>query len=200
MATTNERPILFSTPMVQAIIDGRKTQTRRTIKYYVSDQHPLRQTAKWMKDNNTCPYGHIGDVLWVRESFLKGYFDDGTHGYKADWNETAAEYVKEHKWKPSIHMPKDAARIWLKITDIRVERLQDISEKDAIAEGVESKIIDGQKFYFNYLVNMTCLDNPYFSFFSLWDKINGYESMESNPFVWVVEFEVLSKNGKPSNL
>jgi hypothetical protein len=174
-----EYPILFSTPMVQAILEGRKTQTRRVIQPQpkVINKHDF----KW---KNLCysgmteihggtfrlqnPYGWPGDLLWVRETFQ--IIPPNSIFYKAD---------KENKvkkgWKPSIHMPKEAARIWLQIKDVRVERLQQISYADAKAEGVEY---------------------PH-NFYDLWLKINGPLSWDANPWVWVVEFEVVSTTGKP---
>ena len=206
-----EKPILFSTPMVQAILDGRKTQTRREIKQANGWDHNWRPTLikeehidgipryemrcgtqyslPWFK----CPYGQPGDVLWVRESYSKDYFDfnGGNHAYKADWNKTDAEYVSEPKWKPSIHMPKAACRLFLRITNVRVERLQNISEEDAIAEGIGKDNAGWWKDYTHpdsagYMVAKN-------SFRSLWHSINGEQSWNDNPWVWVVEFEQIKK-------
>ncbi len=192
--STKFKPILFSTEMVQAIIEGRKTQTRRALKYYVSDQHPLRQTAKWMKDNSTCPYGNINDVLWVRECYC--IWDDGTFKYKTQstcdtygWKDTMID--KGIKWKPSIHMPKSACRLFLKIKDVRVERLQDISKADAWAEGV--KEIEKNEAYFDYMNEAGSYATAKGSFFSLWKSINGEDSFDANPWVWVIEFERVEK-------
>lgn len=146
-----QRPILFSTEMVQAILAGRKTQTRRVVKGLESLKNPYFQslvqhatgsiTFSSLESNEVIelknPYGQVGDVLWVREAYCPKYFDGNIHCYKADFNQTAYEFVSEPKWKPSIHMPKDAARIWLRIKDVRVERLQDLSEDDALAEGID---------------------------------------------------------------
>ncbi|MDO8997221.1 MAG: hypothetical protein Q7U77_11390 [Sediminibacterium sp.] len=179
-------PILFSTAMVQAIIEGRKSMTRRVVKPQPSEtgvsafndgEHPQMK----------CPYGQVGDILWVRESFISGYeCDEGSFNtdedgeyipvlkYKADresfdWYDGNSDFPCEKiPWKPSIHMPKSACRIFLKITNVRVERLQDISEEDAIAEGIAS-------------------------FKSLWQSINGEKSWDDNPWVWVIEFERIEK-------
>jgi len=169
-------PILFSTTMVQAILNGSKTMTRRVVKNFAATYE--------------CPYGQIGDVLWVREThqytdaslnFQPGYV------YKAtdpDW-----ETMEGWKWNPSIHMPKAACRLWLKVTNVRVERLQDISEEDAIAEGIERINPEGLLAFKSYAVDYPATVFPYVSFQTLWHKINGRESWEANPWVWVIEFE-----------
>lgn len=196
--------------------------------------------------NIPCPYGEPGDLLWVRETFRRychvdemGYthFDkeiiefaadnppaiylvdgDGAHEFNKDGTE------KFVPWRPSIHMPKDIARIWLEVTDVRVERLQDISEEDAIAEGVikidygietpsGSASVDGGKTFhpfkpqhvYGYSVDSTCareqsLSTARAAFGNLWQKINGADSWNSNPWVWVVSFKVLSTTGKPESL
>ena len=208
-------PILFSTPMVQAILGGRKTQTRRVLKlskYHPSLPHkqPEVKTVKDLKlyDGNgelegdlVMRYGKPGDVLWVRECF--NYIHDGhsdkfiRYGYKADWVEGITSHPKNKGiWKPSIHMPKKACRLFLRIKDIRVERLKDISEIDAIAEGIHA--VDkkgGFILYENYRKNYrpSILRDPNKSFFSLWESINGKESLELNPWVWVIEFEKIEK-------
>lgn len=228
---TKERPILFSTPMVHAIFDGRKTQTRRTrgleeinknpddwhfAGIYVTDCGELGDTFQNCEEfaRIKCPYGKPGDRLWVRETWLDleeehiGIYglriDTSPYVYKADiyaWLEYARqEYIKDgypYQWKPSIHMPKAAARIWLEITDISVERLQDISKEDAIAEGIEP-VADGYKNYMPKLsgTSQFCWPTAYHSFQSLWESINGAESWDLNPWLWVVKFKVLSTTGK----
>lgn len=172
------RPILFSGPMVRALLEGRKTQTRRTMKT-PPDSFEAQYTVL-----SACPHGQVGDRLWVRESFADvPHPADEPHPrlrrgpkgkgitWRADWVGNPSGF----KWKPSIHMPRWASRITLEITDVRVERLRDIREDDAIAEGV-------QDFAFVGAVN---------AFESLWESINGTESLESNPWVWVVEFKVV---------
>lgn len=226
-----QRPILFSTPMVQAILEGRKTQTRRVVKPQPPveniDEEPCidydrgvekgsmenpviyAEWAEWQDEfvNNTTepieshcvysPFGKEGDVLWVRETFRpKGHsFPIGEHfEYKAtaeaDGNPT------DEPWKPSIFMPKDAARIWLRIANVRVERLQDISEEDAIAEGVDelfdSSVEERWKNYGLEPYNKP-LNDPASSFMTLWWRINGIDSWELNPWVWVIEFERIEK-------
>ncbi|HFF8969403.1 hypothetical protein [Serratia marcescens] len=171
-----ERPVIFNGEMVRAILDGRKTQTRRALNW---KRQPYTEMAErddgslwpWAEDGErggdiwfSCPFGEVGDRLWVRETFG----DCGNRlVYRADTEDGAASQVK--RWVPSIHMPRWASRITLEITGVRVERLQDISEADAIAEG-------GTK-HFN-------ID----WFGPLWASIYGVDSWNSNPWVWVIEF------------
>jgi hypothetical protein len=216
---TKERPILFSTPMVQAILDGRKTQTRRTHDLNYVNTIPSmwrfldRIGGSWknkvefvyrfihnetlIKFDIACPYGKVGDVLWVRETFSdepQYYFI-----YKADnkggklylgTDDEGPQYcdVEDIKWKPSIFMPKEACRIRLEITDIRVERLQDISEDDAKAEGVIP-------FKAKCEEDMDCwTDGKHKTAYNyLWNEINGWNpnSWEKNPWVWVITFNII---------
>lgn len=157
-----------------------------------------------------CPYGQPGDVLWVRETFIK-MPRGGRYEYKANHpafteEATKNKVLKEEglKWKPSIHMSKAAARIWLQVQEIKVERLQDITEESAVAEGVEKNEDRGLVVYKSYLAT-----EPYHwsirtarkSFETLWQSINAKKMpWESNPWVWVVKFKVLSTTGKPSNI
>ena len=198
-------PILFSTEMVQAILAGRKTQTRRVMKPQPSENvlwssfgfstltpenhiegrgnFPEGYGSKFFK----LKYGKPGDLLWVRESFVKfETFNETLFSYKA-----SPKTDLDVNWRPSIHMPKDACRIWLRITNIDVERLKNITEEDAIAEGVEKE----EEYFLNYKGNNFVYDNAIGSFKSLWQSINGDQSWRDNPFVWVVEFEVLSTTG-----
>jgi hypothetical protein len=201
-----ERPILFSAPMVRAILDGSKTQTRRIVKpQFASDAVPAEMCAEtaegWQTighsgmwwcdaagcadDAIRCPYGIPGDRLWVRETFAEFIDYDLIDGrsvelgrdfvYRAD-----GEDQKRHTaWRPSIHMPRAASRIDLEITGVRVERLQDISEADAVAEGVEPFInSDGDM-----------IETATTMYERLWEQINGAGSWEANPWVWVVEFK-----------
>jgi len=191
-------PILFSTDMVQAIIDGRKTQTRRVIKSpfqeWITDENI---NSEWAKDiDQHCPYGQPGDVLWVREVF--GYTNACELRYKA--NAEQPKYDKPHTgWKPGIHMPKTACRIFLQITDIRVERLQEISEDDAKAEGVEMGFCHDTVLnkdlvtYKNYLTGKHIWMGAKLSFRTLWESINGEQSWQSNHWVWVISFKQINK-------
>lgn len=226
------KPILFSTPMIKAILAGKKTQTRRLtglekvnsfhhhweifksykLAYKIGDYSfgvgatftPTHYEKGISSTDESlvakCPYGDIGTFLWVRESYAKDFFEIDKHGYKADWNETAAELMPKPKWKPSIHMPKSATRILLQIENIRIEKLHDITNDDAFAEGIEWKIKYPDtdptvKYYRDYerSINsyaMGILFRAKHSFFSLWKSINGRQSYESNPFVWVIEFSI----------
>jgi len=217
----NFKPILFSTPMVQAILRGEKTQTRRIMqeqppcqllscgtsgRYWADNPEDLR--AKYFR----CKY-EIGDILWVRETWAKtgdNFHDDwerkSIYYFKADNPFNEKELHENYpqmkgfpKWRPSIFMPKEACRIFLKLKSIRVERLNDISESDAIAEGVERWIEERMKskptHYKVYYQNckpedlMSYTSCPIDSYETLWQKINGEKSWDENPFVWVYEFE-----------
>ena len=147
-------PVLFNTEMVRAILDGRKTVTRRVVKPQMDVCPSCRHIhADYIYDRNagniycaSCgepfhpeikPLYQTGDILYVRESWRKGY-EEGTYIYKADDKLTELPTFKESSkliYRPSIHMPKEAARIWLKVTDVRVERLHDITEEQAMKEG-----------------------------------------------------------------
>jgi len=148
-------------------------------------------------------YGQVGDVLWVRET-LKADFDtddrvvlskyaaDSTHvlySTNDEYNGSVRHWTSKRKSVPSIHMPKEACRLFLKIKDIRVERLQNISEEDAIQEGIERIKKDGMLSFRSYAVNYEACVFPYVSFETLWKKINGSQSWNENPWVWVIEFE-----------
>ena len=167
-----ERPILFSAPMVRAILDCTKTQTRRMIKNKPDTGRPAQ-----------CRYGKPGDLLWVRESWSKR--TDGTIVYAAD------EIAEKVYWKPAMFMNRWASRITLEVTGVRVERLLDISESDAIAEGVhpdpcERQDDDGDGFFRIGAVRGDSF--PIARYAVLWESINGTGSWESNPWVWVIEF------------
>ena len=187
------RPILFSAPMVRAILDGTKTQTRRIVKpkhlrtsNLVHDVLHLLGPELLSEAARYCPYGRPGDQLWVRETFCE-LMDSDTHEtnlYYAATDETPrltdgdgfTSYTKAGReaspWKPSIYMPRAASRITLEVTGIRVERLQDITSGDAVSEGVL----------------FTASTNPRKAYEELWESINGPGSWDANPFVWVIEF------------
>jgi hypothetical protein len=187
-----EKPILFSTDMVKALFAGRKTMTRRIVKMYATDNNPIRQNAAWLQENKTCPYGQVGDVLWVREKF--GYSNEGKLHFAT--NVCNPKYDKPSSgWKPSIHMPKYACRIFLQITNVRVERLKDISEEDAIAEGIEKQFshLFQEWRYKDYAKVKDDWRSPISSFQSLWASLNGFDSWDENPWVWVIEFKRVNK-------
>lgn len=205
IAKVKERPILFSTPMVKAILEGRKTQTRRIIKmpswgvgweYFETDGETARVASRnGCVAEILCPYGQKSDRLWVRETWRHAMSD--THRcfcYKADnkyqcGKDAPTDYQPD--WKPSIHMPKIACRLYLEITDIKVQRLQDITEEEAIAEGIEVIEFDDETMYRNYSKFDICLRCPIASFCSLWQSINGVESWEENPWIWKIAFTTL---------
>ncbi len=199
----NTKPILFSTEMVQAILAGRKTQTRRIVK--IKGSIPNNETKPlsthscnsvyyfWGHDEVACPYGSPGDILWVRESFTFNPIGKTDYLYKAD-----SLVPKFIKWKPSIHMPKEACRLFLKVTNVRVERLFEISENDAALEGVLCDVeipVNFKKLYYyrDYTGNTSGCADARSSFMTLWKKINGESSWKSNPWVWVIEFERIEK-------
>lgn len=259
-----QHPILYATPMVQALIQDLKTKTRRTTGLDSFNLNPKEWEFKRMEilpdgKLHACfiptdpdsvqgiftapfPYGLVGDLLWVRETTKVGAwnheenemaFDYKTYPYGAampwvqfDDDERFIELTDKlikkldklgiepnvdeenecftytwptgqspFNWTPAIHMPKEACRIWLEITDIKVERLKDISEQDAIAEGIERM---GNKFK-NYLKTPKIIskletqDTAYYSFLSLWESINGVGSSELNPWVWVITFKKVVK-------
>lgn len=187
---SNFKPILFSTPMVQSILRGEKTQTRRIIKSNeISEKINLAH----------CKY-KVGNIFWVRETWRpKGH--SFPIGFPFEYKATAKEDGNpiDEPWKPSIFMPKQACRIFLKIKNIKIERLNDISESDAIAEGIERWIEERMKskptHYKVYFQNckhedlMSYTSDPVDSYKTLWQKINGEKSWDENPYVWVYEFE-----------
>ena len=204
METTNNfKPILFSTEMVQAILAGRKTQTRRIVKPqpnyfpYTDSKEGHEKTLKnyideGLKNGAIKGKHHIGDILWVRETFCDvshNLENENCFLYKADFLGTTAELVK---WKPSLFMPKEAARIFLKVTNVRCERLNDITEDDAISEGAKDSLNhDDMKLLSNLdWVIKRPFGNHQFGFLALWDSINAKKHpWKSNPWVWVYEFE-----------
>jgi len=230
-----ERPILFSGPMVRAILDGRKTQTRRIVKpqpehlqvhEYKGSRIYDGANRRWCWKQlvasdcwsigfeqelaELCPIAKPGDRLWVRESWCQKFKEDESGWvynsednldsscvhYRADgyevraidgdgfqrWNKDGGE---ASPWKPSIHMPRWASRILLEVVSARVERLNEISHKDVVAEGIEPN----QPGYY------TCHNGAKYMDFQeyqeLWESINGQGSWDDNPYVWVIEFTVI---------
>lgn len=211
----NCKPILFSTPMVQAILRGEKTQTRRKIKHknIIEEVRPVMKCVEnendWSKYILTDEFGEdflikpkykIGDILWVRETWHPKRHNMPT-GWKYEYKATAKEdgNPTDEPWKPSIFMPKDACRIFLKVKKVRVERLEDITKEDAINEGIEKWQQQGCTRYKSYVKPMVGFWDTYdstgavhpaiASFRSLWAKINGFDNLNSNPWVFVYEFE-----------
>jgi len=232
----NESPILFSTPMVAAIIAGNKTMTRRIVKPELTDHYfqslVLHASGKYTFCPNVnldpkpdevievkCKYGTPGNLLWVKESFfaygqwVNGFSKRGSQKFRfKDLTGTDFNYKYQDNpplriktgrsetigWykRSSLFMPKAAARIWLEITNISVERLQNITNEDSLKEGI--KVIEPNEAYYDYQEFAGSFATPRGSFFSLWMKINGEESFNQNPWVWVISFKVLSTTGRPS--
>lgn len=198
-----ERPILLNAEMVRAVLDGRKTQTRRMLTprqlkmidaaasigecYPLESGHQHENSQSYYSE--WCPFGAVGDRLWVRESFYEhGHWQGGGYDpedsyfvsdkqvlYPADGIQRPSERKRDDFWRsrPSIHMPHWASRITLEITGVRVERLQDISEADARAEGITGSLVR----------DVTA------AYSALWQSIYGEESWQANPWVWVIEFK-----------
>jgi hypothetical protein len=196
-----ERPILFSAPMVRALLEGRKTQTRRIVKPQPSrDLYHLEclPSGEWRDEEislGVCPYGRPGDRLWVKEThrlFDKVWTPDAMDTavqYRADMRARilSGRYVGADEasgnWRPSIFMRRWMSRITLEITAVRVERLNDISEADAIAEGVDSTTP------FKWRPDEWQNKTPNVARYAgLWESINGAGSWAANPWVWAIEF------------
>ncbi|ERY35750.1 hypothetical protein [Pseudomonas aeruginosa] len=199
-----ERPILFNDQMVRAILEGRKTVTRRVVTpqpdflgSMVDPNTPFKTLDAGLHARITCPYGQPGDRLWVREAWAADAQVDAiapsdlSQGepiwYPADLSvrQTGCSMISKGRVRPSIHMPRWASRILLEITAVRVERLQDISKEQAKAEGVRD-VGEGS---FDVEDSKHFAADPRESFASLWSSINGESSWDANPWVWVVEFK-----------
>lgn len=211
-----ERPILFSAPMVRAIDDGRKTQTRRMVKttipnwitkyagrdediHTLTGSHPI---GEWFV---RCPLGTVGDRLWVKETWRDFPNINNPAGrfpkkpshcfYRADRDGAGGP------WRPSIFMPRWASRITLEVTGVRLERLQDISEADALAEGIikrmsatdayEERHFGCSTMSWEYLFDEAgqAYESAVSAYRALWEKLNGAGSWADNPWVWVYEFK-----------
>lgn len=205
-----ERGMIFNAEMVRAILDGRKTQTRRIVKLQPDEDGLAKVTnGPWVdtsERNYRCPFGDVGDRIWVRETFqgplfdyeqMEAYLEDSSRFEKPEFCQYAAdgghrpEYQDaednlRHGWRPSIHMPRWASRILLEITDVRIERLNSISQEDARAEGVG---LTGWRPTYSDPDSGGEVMTPYDNFAQLWESIYGEESWNSNPWVWVIEFK-----------
>lgn len=209
------RPMLFSELMVQALLDGRKTQTRRVIKLpkdytqngllFPNGEFGLKYESKDDVRNTILkrlppPIG-VGDIIWVRETWSENPFFDQNNDVEFLYRATDRPF-EGHKWQPSLFMPKAACRLFLEVTNVRVERLNDISEIDAEKEGIN---LVGHNCYENYLVskdwnylginqkNCHMLEDPVGSFASIWCSSNGLKSWELNPFVWMYDFKLVER-------
>lgn len=202
MPVERNKPILFSAPMVRAILSDAKTQTRRVVKPQPPDGFsPIpfptgTGTWAWQRAASgrghhlhveragepfRCPYGAPGDTLWVRETWRADDFDPPGTIYAADHPEAVEEARGIIRWRPSIHMPRARARVTLRVTSVRVERLHAITEDDARAEGIASPSVQTGPH--------ALLGRPLATEFgALWRSINGAESWDANPWVWRVEF------------
>ena len=193
------RPILFSAPMVRAILNGTKTQTRRVVKARQVEGAPPACFFQWLRER--CPYGQPGDRLWVRETWQVVDGSERARRIVTDpspsrgWIEYAATVHPGHepppRWRPSIHMPRWASRILLEITAARVERLQDISGEDAVAEGIARDGDGYERFHVDpdAPLGQSFTRNPVLAYRGLWEKINGVGTWDANPLVWVIEFK-----------
>lgn len=194
-----ERPILFTGEMVRAILEGRKTQTRRVVKLPIIDRNGSGCELGASEILQYCPHGQVGDRLWVRETFTTDFLGPlNKIVYRADKPEANCT------WKPSIFMGRKHSRITLGIACVRVERVQDISKADAIAEGIDRvKNLPGWKNYEFKTAHprkgqpatdkehrIHAYESPRAAFKSLWDSINAKRGFgwEKNPWVWVIEF------------
>ena len=210
-----ERGMIFNGEMVRAILDGRKTQTRRIMKVQpesnqlglllITDSTKHSDIGKyhWAESNATgnhvrsklfsCPFGAVGDRIWVRETWAEaGASAPDLKLYRANYPEHVPSIyenvppAEEIRWTPSIHMPRTASRILLEITDVRVERLNAISQEDAQAEGME---LTGWRPTYSDPDSGGEVMTPYDNFAELWSSIYGSDSWNANPWVWVIEFK-----------
>lgn len=201
--------ILFKEDMFKAVIEGRKTQTRRVIKspsdFFSVNWRPSEPEKKWVRQADADgfesflnkpvnPRYNVGETIYLKEPYVYRSKHDKVY-YKFDYYQNNqlinGEPYAHDGWKNKLFMPESAARYVIKITDVKVERVQDISEEDSMAEGVES--IEGLAgtFYRSYQrINAHAFTQAKFSFRTLWESINGKESWEKNPWVWVYHFEL----------
>jgi len=245
-----ERPILFNTEMVKAILEGRKTQTRRVLdnthpvvtgfvpngehgywKGTAKSEQVIEQYITTFPFTIKCPFGVVGDRLWVREAFMPDPSADSDHWNDEDslhtyysWDgcgskvselpkalktnkhvfyKAEANHPELSLWTPNYRMPRWASRILLEITGVRVERLSNISRSDAVDEGIETFKIDcgrdGLKTaYKDYTSHNNAItrNNPIDSFRTLWESVNGADSWDKNPWVWVIDFKVAKVGGR----
>lgn len=193
-----DRPIVFSAPMIRALLDGRKTQTRRVLKpqpyefdgrWWVVDRHSGDcHLDMWARGDVGCRPYFPGDRLWVRETFA---FDDDGHEewplYRADGATlpTLHPNRKPARWRPSIHMPRWASRLTLIVTGVRVQRVQDISEEDAVAEGAERLAMDDDGKFYQHDAGTHRT-----GFAGLWEHLNGPRGFgwDANPWVVALTF------------
>jgi len=213
VSTIIEKPMLFSGPMVRAILEGRKTQTRRIVK--LNDSGHIKEVGgnrRWRPDDQdvifACP-NPVGSRIWVKETWREHM--DNIIIYSADKKTREGIECKDPinvKWRPSIHMPRWASRITLEVTDVCVQRLQDITEDDALSEGIYSELVSTAAPLYSMVryvapgvpmvnakgdkedhapTHLTAID----AFEALWKHINGYDNWYTNPWVWAYTFKVV---------
>ena len=202
--------MIFNAEMVRALLDGRKTQTRRPIKWKQTRFTEIGERedgSKWPWSEDAehacdfwhpCPFGAVGDRIWVRETWAEaGASAPDLKLYRANYPEHVPSIyenvppAEEIRWTPSIHMPRWASRILLEITDVRVERLNAISEEDAEAEGINMEALYDSQDCYDCIAdhNMTGRPTVTGAFKYLWESIYGEEGWKSNPWVWVIKFK-----------
>ncbi len=214
-----ERGMIFNGEMVRALLSGRKTQTRRIMKpqpepcprgghwwpsnvfktmLHVEDEMQNGKGGWGGLVGDACPFGAVGDRIWVRETWAEaGASAPDLKLYRANYPEHVPSIyenvppAEEIRWTPSIHMPRTASRILLEITDVRVERLNAISEEDAEAEGIDMEALYDSQDCYDCIAdhNMTGRPTVTGAFKYLWESIYGEEGWKSNPWVWVIEFK-----------
>lgn len=210
-----ETGLMFKGPLVRAILEGRKTQTRRIVKGVGHDNCiQVRQPGKTKAGMfshvmdapklGLCPMGQPGDRIYVRETWANGIHalaaereEDGPFAYAAD-GDLAVQGRLGERWKPAIHMPKYAARIWLEITGVRVERLQDMSKADAVRDGGLHQLPATGRYVVNQgdqYFGMASHD-PRELFREIWESTGG--DWAANPWVWVIDFKTISTTGHPA--
>ncbi len=170
--------MIFNGEMVRAILDGRKTQTRRPANPSTANLLDLQEQYPHKKYNISCPFGAVGDRIWVRETWARYNIDQDSHdmAYRAT---PPADWPEEGRWRPSIHMPRWASRLMLEITGVRVERLQAITLGD-ICKEIGCGLYDFRPATYGFQV-----------WEELWKSIYGEENWQANPWVWVIEFKVV---------
>ncbi|WP_028236738.1 hypothetical protein [Pseudomonas brassicacearum] len=209
MSAIKERPILFSAPMVRAILEDRKTVTRRQVKCSIANRfdeprgqadvdagYPFVECEDgYVSAVKLCPYGQPGDRLWVRETWAEIRVAQAPDQEWIVYRECDNRTDYGGPWKPSIFMPRRACRILLEITAVRVERLQDISDGQAEAEGIDlDQLADAQERYDMVADhNMTGRPTTVGQFAYLWGSINGAGAWDANPWVWAITFRRVEK-------
>ena len=199
-----ETGLIFKAPMVRAILEGRKTQTRRVAKEFVG-RKDLDNILRRFPKQRGGQYGEPGDRIYVRETWQVARGNPGIC-YAATDSKTDEGNSPVTNWRPSTHMPKELARIWLEITGVRVERLQDISESDCLAEGIVPWYSGDQTVYmlgpgdtsgaFGRAGSWKPKRTPKEAFRTLWESTGG--DWDANPWVWAIDFKVLSTTGLPA--